>query len=172
VNVANLINASLLVATVVAAIAALSQARSARVAKRDAVKAKVEAQELLTAANASAAALQRQANAMERQLALAESAATVTEKWEVVDLGGGHLHWNVTNRTGQVVVAWLDMEQINPSFATPDQDFGSTVRPGESLGFQWSKRLTSQSTITFAVYWKDALNEDHSEVKTVTWPGE
>lgn len=106
VDTSNTINAWLLGVTAVATGAAIWSAIVAQRSRTDAASASKAAGDHERAANAarvqSSEALTRVADLIEQQTA-------AVPDWVAESQGGGHLRWDVTNRTGKTVMARLEI---------------------------------------------------------------
>lgn len=130
----------------VAAVVSIVQAFQARSARKDAAAARTEAQESGRAAQEAADA----ANASRREAsgALTQIADVLRERaeaetgWVAQSQGGGHLVWDVTNRTGRALMARLEIPDQGPARLMDAMDslFDTRVEPGESLHFKWERR--------------------------------
>ena len=133
----------------IAAIAAgvsIVQALQARSARKDAAAARTEAQEsgraAQEAADAANASRSEASGALTQIADLMRERAEAEPGWLVQSQGGGHLVWDVTNRTGRAVIAHLDIPEQGPARLMDPMDslFESRVEPGESLHFKWERR--------------------------------
>lgn len=146
-DISNWINVALFVVSLVALGAAVSQARTARRAQTEAVKASEAAGEheraALLAAEDSAASLASTSAATERVARAIEDAQRVWTPWAISSLGGGHHRWVVVNMTGHRVSANLSFPHTNVGhILTPGTGRGlfREVGPGESIEFTWERR--------------------------------
>jgi hypothetical protein len=172
-DVATIINFGIFVATVIAAIIAWRGVRDAQSA-RDAARGYEEAalaasRSAAAAAEESAVEHRRAADALERQVALAESAAEIRQPWEFEALSDSTSDqlWMVKNVSGEYAYnvhlgspdgfdeVWLEL---------PGEAIDS-VAPGETIQFTFRRRLSSPKSATVWVFWTPA---DGSEQKQFT----
>ena len=130
----------------IAAAVSIVRAFQARTARKDAAAARTEAQESGRAAQEAADAAntsRREATGALTQIAdLMMERAEAESGWVVESRGGGHLVWDVTNRTGRALMAHLDIREQGPARLMDPMDslFETRVEPGESLHFKWERR--------------------------------
>lgn len=135
----NQINLGLLIVTAITAGVAIWAAVTAGKSRKDAARASDAAGEHERAANVaraeSSAALTRVADLIEQQ-------TEAMPDWVPESQGGGHLRWDVINRTGGIVTARLEFPDQGPEHelaATDGGLFDDFLDPGEGLGFTWKR---------------------------------
>lgn len=165
-DTSNVINLLLLVLTAASTILAITQAIGAR-------KASAEASQHERAANAARA---EAAAATTRVADLLQEQQDREPDWVPESRGGGHLTWDMVNRTGKRVIAWLgfpDLSEANRMGTTENALVEIYLEPGEGIPFTWARYGVPGSTSTRVdVYWS---SEDRSVSEKVTrvrvkWP--
>ncbi len=156
-----IINLGIFVATVIAAIIAWRGVRDAQSARDDAKgyeqAALAASQSAAAAAERSVAEHKRAADALERHVALAESAAEVHRPWEfeaISDPSSDQV-WLVKNVSGEYAynVYLGGPAGVDERWLELPADAIDSVATGESIRFTFRRRLTSPQSATVWVFW-------------------
>ena len=165
-DTSNVINLLLLIVTGAATAVTITQAVGARKSNR-------EAGEHERAANA---AREEAATSTTRVANLLQEQNDREADWVPKSHGGGHLMWDMVNRTGRRVVASLefpDASEANIMESKGSPVFEDYVNAGQGLEFRWERRgVPASSSVNVDVIWSA---EDRSFVNKVTrvrvhWP--
>jgi multidrug efflux pump subunit AcrA (membrane-fusion protein) len=184
----------------IAAAVSIVQAFQARTSRKAAAAALTEAQEsrraALEAADAANASRREASGALTQIADVLRERAEAETGWVAQSQGGGHLTWDVTNRTGRTLMARLDIPDQGPARLMDPMGslFDTRVEPGESLHFKWERRGPAAPLVSRVnVIWSTApktqprvtvggfgatLSSGHSEIEElermtplrVTWP--
>ena len=167
-STSNWINLGLLALTAIGLLVTLTQAFSARKARKDAKlanesaakheRAALDTSERSAAASEDAAnEYKRLADYVGRQTALAEERALPREPWIFEPLGDDRSDqkWRVTNATGDNVL-WVSIgtpEGSGERWIEPDEEIWEDVERGATIEFTFVRRLTSPTSRTIWVIW-------------------
>lgn len=180
-DASNAINLGILIVTAIGAIytgVTLMQTRQARADAKTAAhdasqheqKALKAAEDAAAAAGKSATSLADLAAATKRHTDLQERLAAPKNSWDIESLGGAHLKWHVTNRTGNAVPAVLDIVQDGPGNIVQVDPLTTLVEPGRTLEFKWIRNSNSANYIVLNVRWEEFQQGWRTETQTVRWP--